>query len=120
MPGRVPWGIVLFLGYALVILAAIGLSLRFVIDQAIDAPVSLIGVVVMALLAYTIFTTTLVFQRKSAARGLALGLSSLTLPPIVLALLSGLPLPAVFFGALAVLLFVGLTRPTVGDWLDQA
>ena len=36
----------------------------------------------MVLLAYTIFTMTLVFQRKEAARGLALGLASLTLPAI--------------------------------------
>ena len=63
-----PGGIRLFLAYAFLILAGIGLSLRFVIDQAISAPVSLPGVVVMVLLAYTIFTTTLVIQRKQAAR----------------------------------------------------
>ena len=68
-----PGGIRLFLVYAFLILAGIGLSLRFVVDQAIAAPVSLPGVVVMVLLAYTIFTTTLVLQRKQAARGLALG-----------------------------------------------
>ena len=34
----------------------------------------------MVLLAYTIFTTTLVLQRKEASRGLALGLASLTVP----------------------------------------
>ena len=46
------------------------------IDLAIGAPVSGPGVVVMVLLAYTIFTTTLVLQRKEASRGLALGLAS--------------------------------------------
>ena len=35
------------------------------------------GIVLMALLAYTIFTITLVLQRKMAARGLSLGLVSL-------------------------------------------
>ena len=70
-----PAGIRLFLGYAIAILVLIGLSLRFVVDQAISMPVSPLGVVVMALLAYTIFTTTLVLQRKEAARGLAIGLA---------------------------------------------
>ena len=83
-----PGGIRIFLVYGSLILVVIGLSLRFVIDQAISAPVSPIGVVVMILLAYTIFTMTLVIQRKEAARTLALGLASLTLPAIPLAWLS--------------------------------
>ena len=44
----------------------------------------------MVLLAYTIFTTTLVLQRKQAARGLALGLASLTIPLVPLLALSQL------------------------------
>ena len=83
-----PGGLRLFLVYALTILFGIGISLRYVIDQAIGAPVSGPGVVVMVLLAYTIFTTTLVIQRKQAARGLALGLASLTLPLVLLLLLA--------------------------------
>jgi hypothetical protein len=59
-----PPGIRIFLGYAFLILGLIGLSLRFVVDQAISAPISPPGIVVMVLLAYTIFTTTLVLQRK--------------------------------------------------------
>ena len=114
-----PGGIRLFLVYALVLLAGIGLSLRFVIDMAIGAPVSFAGVVVMVLLAYTIFTTTLVIQRKQAARGLALGLASLTLPLFVYLLLGGLLPPAIFIGALAALLFRGLLRPEVRDWLNE-
>jgi len=58
-----PAGLRFFLAYALLLLAGIGLSLRYVIDQAIDAPVSPLGVVWMALLAYTIFTITLFLQR---------------------------------------------------------
>jgi len=77
---EMPPGVALFLVYAFLILAGIGISLRFVIDLAIGAPVSPVGVVVMVLLAYTIFTTTLVLQRKEASRGLALGLASLTVP----------------------------------------
>jgi hypothetical protein len=114
-----PWGIRFFLGYAFVILAGIGLSLRFVIDQAIAAPVSPIGLVVMCLLAYTIFTTTLVLQRKAAARTLALGLATLTVPPIPWAVIVGLLPVAVFFLALALLLFRGLRSPAVADWLVE-
>jgi hypothetical protein len=114
-----PGGIRLFLVYALVILAGIGISLRFVIDMAIGAPVSGPGVVVMVLLAYTIFTTTLVIQRKQAGRGLALGLASLTLPLAVYLLLAGLLPQAIFIGALAALLFRGLLRPEVRAWLNE-
>jgi hypothetical protein len=114
-----PGGIRLFLVYAFLILAGIGISLRFVIDLAIGAPVSGPGVVVMVLLAYTIFTTTLVLQRKQASRGLALGLASLTLPLTIYCLLAGLVVQAIFVGALAALLFRGLLRPEVRDWLNE-
>jgi hypothetical protein len=114
-----PGGVRIFLGYAFFLLGLIGLSLRWVVDQAISAPVSLPGVVVMILLAYTIFTTTLVLQRKEASRGLALGLSTLTLPAIPLTLLAGQPVAGLIVTLLAVLLFFGLTRPEVRTWLDQ-
>jgi hypothetical protein len=115
MPGPVR----LFLAYALVILAGIGLSLRFVVDQAIAAPVSLTGIVVMVLLAYTIFTTTLVLQRKEAGRTFALGLSSLTVPPIPYAIVVGQPILAIFFAALAIVLIRGLRRPEVVAYLAE-
>jgi hypothetical protein len=114
-----PGGIRLFLVYALAILAGIGVSLRYVIDLAIGAPVSGPGVVVMVLLAYTIFTTTLVLQRKQAARGLALGLASLTIPLIPYLLFGRLIPQAIFVAALAALLFRGLLREEVRSWLDQ-
>ena len=95
-----PGGIRLFLAYALLILAGIGISLRSVVDTAISTPVSLEGVVVMVLLAYTIFTTTLVLQRKQAARGLALGLASLTIPLVPLLALSRLLVEALFVATL--------------------
>ncbi len=116
---EMPSGIRLFLIYALLILAGIGVSLRFVIDLAIGAPVSGPGVVVMVLLAYTIFTTTLVLQRKEASRGLALGLASLTLPLIPFLLLTGLLVQAIFVVALAALLFRGLLRPEVRAYLSE-
>jgi hypothetical protein len=114
-----PGGIRIFLGYAFLVLGLIGLSLRWVIDQAISAPISPPGIVVMILLAYTIFTTTLVLQRKEAARGLALGLSTLTIPAIPLGLLAAQPLLALIAAVLAGLLFFGLTRPEVKDWLNE-
>jgi hypothetical protein len=115
-----PSGIRLFLLYALLILAGIGLSLRFVVDQAIAAPVSPLGVVVMVLLAYTIFTTTLVWQRKQAGRNLALGLASLTIPLIPFLLFGGLVVQAIFVAVLAALLFRGLLRPEVRAYLTEA
>jgi hypothetical protein len=114
-----PGGIRLFLAYALLILAGIGLSLRSVVDLAISTPVSFEGFIVMVLLAYTIFTTTLTLQRKEVARGLALGLSTLTLPAIPLLLLAGQPVAALMVALIAALLFFGLTRPEVRVWLDQ-
>ncbi|MEO8469896.1 MAG: hypothetical protein ABI573_09540 [Chloroflexota bacterium] len=114
-----PWPIRLFLVYAFLILAGIGLSLRYVVDLAIAAPVSPIGVVVMVLLAYTIFTTTLVLQRKAASRMLAIGLSSLTIPTILWALNLGLLPIAVFFGALGALLIRGLRSSAAEAWLAE-
>jgi len=114
-----PAGVRLFLGYALLILAGIGLSLRTVVDLAISSPVSFEGLVVMILLAYTIFTTTLVLQRKQAGRGLALGLSSLTIPLVPLLILVGAFVAAAFVASLAALLFRGLLRPEVRAYLSE-
>ena len=116
---EMPVGIRLFLAYAFLILAGIGLSLRFVVDQAIAAPISPLGIIVMVLLAYTIFTTTLVLQRKQAARNLAIGLASLTIPLVPLLLLSTLVIEAVFVGALGLLLIRGLLRPEVRTYLHE-
>lgn len=116
---QMPGGLRLFLLYAALILAGIGLSLRFVVDQAVEASVSFVGVVVMALLAYTIFTVTLVLQRKEAARGLAIGLASLTVPLVPLLLLSRLPIEGIFVAAFALLLFRGLLRPEVRAYLNE-
>jgi hypothetical protein len=116
---EMPPAIVLFLAYAFVILAGIGISLRYVVDLAIGAPVSGVGVVVMILLAYTLFTTTLVLQRKEASRGLALGLATLTLPLAPYLLLTGLPIQAAFVGALSYFLFRGLRSQRVRDYLNE-
>jgi hypothetical protein len=116
---EMPGGIRLFLVYAFLILAGIGLILRTVVDLAISTPVSFEGLVVMILLAYTIFTTTLVLQRKQAARALALGLASLTIPLVPLLLLSRLIVEGIFIATLGILLFRGLLRPEVRDYLNE-
>ncbi|MGZ9159896.1 MAG: hypothetical protein ACXW4T_01915 [Candidatus Limnocylindrales bacterium] len=118
---EMPGGIRLFFVYALILLVGIGLSLRFVVDQAIAAPVSLVGVIVMVLLAYTIFTTTLVLQRKQAAFGLAIGLASLTIPMVVLLATSPVhPALPFFVAAFGLLQFRGLLRPEVRAYLNEA
>lgn len=114
-----PGGIRLFLVYALAILVGIGLSLTYVVDLAIGAPISFPGLIVMLLLAYTIFTVTLVLQRKQAARGFALGLSTLTLPLLLFSILGGPPALAIFVAALAALLFRGLLRAEVRTYLSE-
>lgn len=116
---QMPPGIRIFLLYASAILAGIGISLRYVIDQAIGAPVSGTGVVVMVLLAYTIFTTTLVLQRKEASRNLAIGLASLTIPVIPFLLLGGLWPQGLIVTAFAAILLLGLLRPSVRAWLNE-
>jgi hypothetical protein len=115
-----PGGVRLFLIYAFLILAAIGIALPRIIELAVGVPVSFEGLLAMILLAYTIFTTTLVLQRKEAARTLALGLASLTLPAIPLLLLGGLVVQTVFVGAFAALLFRGLLSGRTRDWLNEA
>jgi hypothetical protein len=115
-----PWGIRVFLLYALLILAGIGVALPYVVGLAVGAPLSFPGLVVMILLAYTIFTVTLVVQRKQAARGLALGLATLTIPSALLLGVGGALVQAVFVAAVGALVFRGLLRPDVPDWLSEA
>jgi hypothetical protein len=114
-----PWGVALFLTYAFLILAGIGLTMGLVIDLATTMAVSLPGVVDMVLLAYTIFTITLVLQRKAASRGLAIGLASLLLPVVVFAVLYGQLIVALFLGALALLLVRGLRSRGTTAWLSE-
>lgn len=115
-----PWGVAVFLVYALLILTGAGLALGTVVDQAIIVPITLQGVVLMALLAYTIFTVTLVLQRKAASRGLALGLTTLAVPAIPLALLAGQVIGALLIAVAAIVVVRGLRAPAASAWLDQA
>jgi len=114
-----PNGVRVFLVYAFLMLAFLGLTLPLVVEQAVTVPISAIGLVWMLLLAYLIFTITLVLQRKQAAYMLSLGLASLTVPLIaVLAIFAGLP-GAVFALALALILFRALRRPASRAWFVE-
>jgi hypothetical protein len=118
---RMPVGLRLFLVYGALILGGIALSMRTVVDQAAVMPISPIGVVVMILLAYTIFTMTLVLQRKQAGFGLAIGLASLVIPAVLLLAISPVhPAVPVFTAAFGLLLFRGLLRPEVRTYLSEA
>jgi hypothetical protein len=114
-----PPGVQVFLGYAFLVLGVIALSLRTVVEQAVLVPISPLGVVIMGLLAYTIFAITLTLQRKEAARTLDLGLASLTVPAVPLLILTQLPIEAAFVALVAVALFAGLTRPGARAWFSE-
>jgi len=73
----------------------------------------------MALLAYTIFTITLVLQRKAAARTLALGLLTLSVPAVPLAILGNLLIVAAVVVVIALVLLRGLRTPAAVAWLNQ-
>ncbi len=115
-----PPGVLLFMGYSLLVLSVLGLAMPIVIDQAVAAPISFIGVVWMALLAYLIFTMTLVLQKKQAAFGLSMGLTSLLLPLALIMLFA----PGGFvLSFAAVVLFVivvlALRRPRSREWFSE-
>ncbi len=108
-----PVGVILFLVYGAIMLAIIGLTLPKVIELAIEAPVSPLGLIYMLLLAYLIFTITLVLQRKQAAYPLALGLATIGLTLVFIS-----PLGAISFVA-AVVVIVGLRRQASRAWFSE-
>jgi hypothetical protein len=117
---QMPPGVLVFLTYAFVVLAVLGLSMPLVISQAVEAPISFVGMVWMLLLAYLIFTITLVLQRKQAAYGLALGLATLCIPLAPVLFLS----PAGLIGAIVALLVFAvllwsLRRPRSRTWFVE-
>jgi hypothetical protein len=116
---EMPGGVRLFLAYALLILALIGISLPAVVNLAVDTPISGVGLLSTLLLAYTIFTVTLVLQRKQAAWIFSQGLATLTIPLIpFLWFAAGLP-GALFAAALAALLFRGLRGSRARAWFSE-
>jgi hypothetical protein len=118
---QMPPGVLVFLGYAFLVLAFLGLTMPLIIEEAVVAPISFIGVVWMALLAYLIFTMTLVLQRKEAARNLAIGLTWLLVPLGIVSAFSaqgGLVGTAIALIAFLVLL-LALRRPASRAWFIE-
>ena len=114
-----PFGVRVFLVYSLLLLSFLGLTLPLVVGEAVDAPISGIGLLWMLLLAYLIFTLTLTLQRKQAAYGLSLGLASLTVPlvPLLGWLAGGIGLAIALVLAAAVL--GSLLRPRTRTWFVE-
>ena len=105
-----PAGVRIVLAFGFALLAGVGLTLPLVIDQAVEAPVSPLGLLWMLLLAYLVFTLTLILQRKQAAWLLSLGLASLSVPLALILFTWAGALGALAGIALVVLLFVALLR----------
>jgi hypothetical protein len=116
---EMPNGVRLLLAYGFVLMAGLALTLPLVIELAVEAPISPVGLLWMLLLAYVIFTLTLVLQRKQAGWGLTVGLATLSLPLVALAFWwAGLIGVAAGF-VLAAVLFWTLRRPTVRQWFSE-
>ena len=98
----------------------LGLSMRIVVDQAVQSPITFIGLVWMLLLAYLIFTMTLVLQKKQAAYMLSLGLTSLLLPLAAVLLFAP---SGWILSLIAVLLFIivvwSLRRRRSREWFSE-
>jgi hypothetical protein len=115
-----PGGVRVILAFGFLLLAGVGLTLPLVVDQAIEAPVSAFGLLWMLLLAYLVFTLTLILQRKQAAWMLSLGLATLSVPlALVMYIWAGFP-GALVGAGLAGLLFLSLRGARVRDWFSES
>jgi hypothetical protein len=88
-----PWAVRLWFVWAFALLAFTGLLLPQIIaftDFSERAPFSLLGLFMMAELAFVLFGVTVVMQRKRIGHRFALGIAALAAP-----ILAGLP-PALF------------------------
>jgi hypothetical protein len=114
-----PTGVLVLIGFGLLLLAGLGLTLPLVINQAIDTPVSPMGLLWMLLIAYLVFTLTLVFQRKQAAWNLSLGMATLVVPLTLVLWQYASALGAVIGLVLGGLLVLALRGPRVRTWFSQ-
>jgi hypothetical protein len=114
-----PTGVKLILGFGFILLAGVGLTLPLIINQAVEAPVSPIGLLWMLLLAYLVFTLTLILQRKQAAWMLSIGLASLAVP-LALIMFFWAGVPGWLFGVgLIGMLFTSLRGERVRAWFSE-
>ncbi len=116
---QMPNSVRLLLAFGFVLLAFVGLTLPLVIDLAVEAPVSPLGLLWMLLLAYLVFTLTLILQRKQAAWLLSIGLASLSAPLAVILYSWAGPLGLLAGGALAVVLFLALRGRRARAWFSE-
>jgi hypothetical protein len=105
-----PVGVRVFLVYGFLVLALVALTLPLVIAQAVEAPISVAGLIDMLLLAYLIFTLTLVLQRKQAGYPLAIGLGTLALPMAPILLLSPAGVPGALIALMVAVVVLGTLR----------
>jgi len=117
---QMPPGILVFLGYGLLVLTVLGLTMPIIIGRAVQAPITFEGLLWMMLLAYLIFTMTLVLQKKQAAYQLSLGLATLLLPLAAVLLFApgGVVLAAASL-ALFVVVTWALRRPRSREWFSE-
>lgn len=116
---QMPNGVRVILAFGFALLAVVGLTLPLVINEAVEAPVSPLGLLWMLLLAYLVFTLTLILQRKQAAWLLSIGLASLSVP-LALILFSWAGVVGALAGVvLVVMLFLALRRPRARSWFSE-
>ncbi len=116
---QMPAGVRIVLSFGFVLLAGVGLTLPLIINQAIESPVSPLGLLWMLLLAYLVFTLTLILQRKQAAWMLSLGLVSLSVPIAIVFFYWAGFLGLLMGVALAVLLFWSLRGTRARQWFNE-
>jgi hypothetical protein len=116
---RMPRGVAVVVAFGLVLLGALGLTLPLVISQAIDAPVSPVGIVWMLLIAYLVFTLTLVLQRKQAGWGLAIGMASLVVPLTLILWQWASAIGALAGVAIGAVLFLSLRNRRSRGWFSE-
>jgi hypothetical protein len=115
-----PFGVRVFLVYGFAVLAVLAVSLPRVVAEAVEAPLSAVGVLWMLLLAYVIFTLTLVLQRKQAAYPLSIGLASLSVPLVAILYLSPVGLPGALVALVVSVVIIGsLVRRPVRAWFVE-
>lgn len=114
-----PAGVRIVLAFGFLLLAGLGLTLPLVVREAVEAPVSPLGLLYMLLLAYLVFTLTLILQRKQAAWMLSLGLASLSVP-LAIALFSLAGTLGLAAGILlTVVLFWSLRGERARGWFNE-
>ena len=114
-----PNGVRVILLFGFMLLAGVGLTLPLVIEQAVAAPISALGLLWMLLLAYLVFTLTLILQRKHAGWMLSVGLASLAVPLALVMFFWAGAIGLVIGLLVAAMLFLALLAPAVREWFSE-